>query len=282
MNARSRTSNLLQLTCLLAWALIAPAQPAAKLPVFDVVSIHPSKAATNGFRVRFLPDGTVSVVNAPLLAVIRQAFSLFNSNDDQISGLPSWAKSDRFDIQAKVAEADVPAMKTLLPEQRALMLQALLADRFALVAHKETRQLPVYALVIAKGGPRLKEADPAATYPNGMQGPDGKPVGAGMIRMGRDFLEAQAIPISQLLGMLTQATGRTVLDKTGLTGRYDIALKWAPEEPGMLNGAPAPPPDPSLPSIFTAVQEQLGLRLESQRGPVDVVVVEHLDKPTEN
>ena len=190
------------------------------------------------------------------------------------------AKSEHYDIQAKVEEADIPAYKALTNQQRGLMLQGLLADRFKMVAHTEVRELPIYALVVAKSGLKLKEADPANTYPSGIHGPDGKSTGAGMMRMGPTFIEGQAVPIGQLLGLLTQNTGRTVIDKTGLTGKYDISLKWTPEEPAMFNGAPAP--DSSYPPLFTALQEQLGLKLESQKGPVPGVVIDHIERPAEN
>ena len=269
---------------LAATIFIVPAHaqtPDPKLPAFDVTSVKPNKSGDGMFRSMYSPGG-IEITNTPILFVIRQAFNLFNSNDDQITGLPDWAKSERYDIRAKVSEADLPAYKALTREQRALMLQALLADRFKMVAHTETRELPIYALVVAKGGPKLHEANPGDTYPNGLHGPDGKGGGPGMMRMSPTSIEGQAIPISQLLGLLTQNTGRTVLDKTGLTGKYDISLHWTPDEPAMLNGAPAPPSDASGPSLFTALQEQLGLKLESQKGPVPGVVIDHLERPTEN
>lgn len=259
---------------------VAQSGAPAKLPIFDVVSVKLNKSGTNNFRSMYSPSGTVEITNTPLLFVIRQAYSLYNSNDDQITGLPEWAKTERYDIQAKVSEADAPVMKTLTREQRGEMLQGLLADRFKMVAHTETRERPVYALVVAKGGTKLHEADATNTYPDGIHAPDGKGGGAGMMRMGRDFIDAQAIPMSQLLGTLTQLSGRTVLDKTGLTGKYDVHLKWAPDDPGLVNGAPAP--ESAYPPLFTAIQEQLGLKLESQKGPVPGVVVDHIERPAEN
>ncbi len=252
--------------------------PTVALPAFDVVSVKPNKSGTNNFRSRFFPSGDVEVINASLLFVIRQAFSLYNSGDDQITGLPPWATTDRYDIQAKVSEADAPKMITLTQEQRGQMLQALLADRFKMVAHAVTREMPVYALVIARGGTKLHEADPANTYSTGLPGVGGKGAGgAGMMRMGTTFFEGQAITLGQLLGILTQNTGRTVIDKTGLTGKYDISLKWTPDETSASGSAAD-----AGPSLFTAIQEQLGLRLDSQRGPVPGVVIEHIERPTEN
>jgi len=258
----------------------APAHPpAARIPEFDVVSIKPNKSGSGMFRSMTIPDG-VHMENAPLIMVIRQAYGLFNSNDDLITGIPDWAKSDRFDIEAKVAGTDVDDLKKLTRDQRGQMLQTLLEDRFKLKAHRETMERPIYWLVVAKGGAKLKQAAEGDTYPNGIKSPDGKGRG-GMISMGRGLFTAQGIPISDLLSSLTQITGRTVLDKTGLTGTYDIALKWTPDDgpPPMLNGESDPNAPPNL---FTAIQEQLGLKLEAGKGPVQGLVVDRLEKPSEN
>jgi uncharacterized protein (TIGR03435 family) len=257
-----------------------PSQPAAaRIPEFDVVSIKPNKSGSGMFRSMTIPDGIRSE-NAPLIMLIRQAYGLFNSNDDLISGLPDWAKSDRFDIEAKVAGADLDDLKKLNRDQRGLMMQALLADRFKLKAHRETIERPIHSLVVAKGGEKLKPAREGDAYPNGIKGPDGVAHG-GMMSMGRNQLTAQGVPVANLVSMLTQITGRTVIDKTGLTGNYDIALKWTPDDgpPPMLNGEP----DPNAPpNIYTAVQEQLGLKLEAGKGPVEGLVIDRLEKPSEN
>ena len=162
------------------------------------------------------------------------------------------------------------------------MLQTLLADRFQLKAHRETRDLPVYYLVVTKDGPKLKQATTGDTYPNGVKEATG--ANTGVMRLARGQLTAHAVPISNILSALTQVTGRTVLDKTGLTGRYDVNLTWMPDEP-----VPTPGSDgtaqttsatsESAPSIFTAIQEQLGLKLESGKGPVDCLIVDHVAPP---
>ncbi len=167
------------------------------------------------------------------------------------------------------------------------MLQALLADRFQLKLHSDTKQLAVYALVLAKNGPKLQAAISGDTYPNGFKGPDGGG-GPGMIFMEGNGgpVTGQGVPIADLVRLLSQQLGRTVVDKTGLTGKYDFKLKWTPDEnqgpPGPPGADNAPPPDSSGPSIFTAVQEQLGLKLESQKGAVKILVVDHGEKPSEN
>jgi uncharacterized protein (TIGR03435 family) len=169
------------------------------------------------------------------------------------------------------------------------MLRPALADRFKLKVHTETKQLPVYKIVLAKGGSKLKEATAGDTYANGIKGPDG--VGRpGMMRFGPGQLTAQAVPMTSLTNMLSQQLHRTVLDKTGLTGKYDLELNWTPDQGAdpMFKGPEGSPqrgdaaPDSSGPSIFTALQEQLGLKLQSAKGPVETLVIDHVEMPSEN
>lgn len=173
------------------------------------------------------------------------------------------------------------------------MIQSLLADRFKLKVSHSTRELPVYALVVAKTGPKLHDAKPGDTYPNGIKGPDGRPVGgAGMMRMRPGQLIGQGFSIASLAGLLSQQLGRTVMDQTGLKGNYDFTLQWTSDQRpvampagpvGVSSGADGvPPSDSSGPSIFTALQEQLGLKLESTKGPVDIIVIDHIERPSEN
>ena len=170
------------------------------------------------------------------------------------------------------------------------MLQVLLVDRFKLAVHRETKELPIYSLVVAKGGSKLHEAKPGDTYPNGIKGPDGRPVprGSHFMRMGRGELTAQGIGMDDIAHLLTRQTGRTVVDNTGLKGNYDFTLHWTPDQIAPTpNGPGSGGPDSSTssesgPSIFTAIQEQLGLKLESQKGPVEILVVDHVERPSEN
>ena len=171
------------------------------------------------------------------------------------------------------------------------MMQMLLADRFKLKVHQETKELAIYALIVAKNGPKLHEAKPGDTYPNGLKGPDARS-GAGMMFGGREGLTAQGVPIANLVRHLSLQLGRTVIDKTGLAGKYDFTLKWTPDEirSSMFKGPESGPPGPastafsdsSGPSLFTALEEQLGLKLESQKGPVEIVVIDHVERPSEN
>lgn len=256
-----------------------------KVPAFDVVSVKPNKSDSGMVRIMAKPDG-YAASNVSLKMLIQNAYGI---REDLISGAPSWADSARFDIDAKVAGSDVDALKKLSPEQRRLVLRPLLADRFKLKIHTETKQLPVYELVVAKGGSKLKEATAGDTYANGIKGLDGVGRG-GLMRVGRGQLTAQAVPMTSLANMLSQQLQRTVLDKTGLTGKYDLELTWTPDQGAdpMFKGPEGSPqrgdaaPDSSGPSIFTALQEQLGLKLQSAKGPVETLVIDHVEMPSEN
>jgi bla regulator protein BlaR1 len=260
--------------------------------VYEVASIKPNKSANNMVRLMFLPDG-LSVTNGTLQMLIKDAYRI---EDHQISGGPSWLNSEHYDINAKMDSSTADELRKLGEDERMVerqrMLQALLADRFKLTLHRENKELPIYALVVAKGGPKLQEAKPGDTYPNGIKGPDGHAAGPGMMFMGKEGLTVQGIPIAVLVRHLSRQLGRTVVDKTGLTGKYDFTMKWTPDErqtpmfkgtegnqPG-TGGTSAP--ESSGPSIFTAIQEQLGLKLESQKGPVEILVIDYVERPSEN
>jgi uncharacterized protein (TIGR03435 family) len=262
------------------------------VPQFEVASIKPSAPDQRGMRIGNSPGGTLNISNLPLKELIMFAWSV---QPFQISGGPAWINSARYDISAKPdhkpKEDEVP-----------LMLQALLADRFQLKIHHETKELPIYALVVANKdgnlGPQLtasKEGGCTPFDPSKPPPPPGadKPpaLGCGNMMMGFDRLSAVSIQIEGLIPMLSRMLGRTVLDKTGLTGKFDISLHWTPDQSQAMQpppggpppGMPQPPPvDPNGPSIFTALQEQLGLKLESQKGPVDIIVIDHVEKPSEN
>jgi uncharacterized protein (TIGR03435 family) len=256
-----------------------------KIPTFDVVSVKPNKSNDGGMRIMFKADG-YSATNVSAKLLIQTAYGI---RQDLISGGPEWVESAGFDFDAKVAGPDVDVLKKLSPEQRRSMLQPALVDRFKLKVHTESKQLPVFELVVAKGGARLKEATPGDTYANGIKGPDG--VGrAGTMRMGPGQLMGQGIPITTLVNLLAQQLHKTVIDKTGLSGKYDLELTWTPDQGSdpMFKGADGgqpraePAPDASGPSIFTALQEQLGLKLQSAKGPVETLVIDHIEMPSEN
>ncbi len=281
------------------------ASAGAKPPEYDAVSIKPYQPEGDRMmiRVQMLGD-RYSAAGVSMKALIQYAYNL--KSEDQISGAGA-VGDKRFNVEAKMDAETVAALAKLSPEERTaqqrLMMQALMADRFKLKVHRESKDLPIYALVVAKGGPKLKEADPNAappSLPNGMKMPDGgpnatgmkipegAPRGNGMMMMRPGSITAQGVPISSLVNILTMQLHRQVVDKTGLTGKYDIELKFGPEDGkvGMMQGDPSAEAGPvttdSGPSIFTALQEQLGLKLEPTKGPVDTIVVDHLEMPSEN
>jgi uncharacterized protein (TIGR03435 family) len=191
--------------------------------------------------------------------------------------------------------ATTEALAKLSQAQRVLaqqqMLQALLADRFQLTVHRETKEGTIYTLVVAKGGPKLQEAKPGDTYPNGVTYPDGTHAGAGSMSGSQvtGDLTAQAVPIARLVQSLIQMLGHPVSDKTELKGVYDFKLQFTPDDRLQPpNGAApnarllVPPADSNAPSLFDALQEQLGLKLESGKGPVETLVVDQIEQPTEN
>jgi uncharacterized protein (TIGR03435 family) len=245
-------------------------------PTFDVVSVKTNKSGDNTLQMQALP-GRILVTNAPLLLLIRNAYTL---QSFQIVDGPDWLNTDRFDIQATA-----PGNPTQ-PEMQA-MLRRLLADRFKLVAHNDTRALPVYALTVARAdarlGPQLTAAAPCfAAPPNGppRQASPSDPAPCGF-RVGAGRLTAHGVTMAALAATLSTQSGRFVLNKTELAGDFDLDLQWTREastspDPG---GLPVPTDGPSL---FTALQEQLGLKLEAQRGPVNVLVVDSVQHPTEN
>ena len=256
---------------------------------YEVASIKPNKSGTNMIRLMFTPSG-LSGTNVTLGMLIRSAYGI---EENQISGGPSWLNSDHYDVDAKMDSPTADALHKLAEDQRRLaiqhMLQALLADRFKLAVHHDSKELSIYALVVAKSGPKLQQAKPGDTYPSGIKGPDGIGRG-GVMRMGRGQLTGQALPLSALARLLTEQLGRTVVDNTGLPGNYDFTLQWTPDEsqgasfrgPDTGPQGSAPSADSSGPSLFTALQEQLGLKLESQKGPVETYVIDHAEKPSEN
>jgi uncharacterized protein (TIGR03435 family) len=245
---------------------------------FDVVSVKLHNPDNRESRMQLTPDG-VRLSNLPLQDLIVQAYGLVLS--DQIVGLPNWANSQRFDIEAKVASGDVAAFRKLSLDQVRSMGRPILTDRFKFASHEEKRVLPLYALVVARDGSKL-------TPSSGQDGGAGGTTRAGVIQMrhassangttpGVNELTARGVTMDRLVSTLSQqGLGRVVLDSTGLTGHFDFKLSWAPESVA----AGTDTPDTSGPSIFTAVSEQLGLKLEPQKGPVPVLVIDHIEAPS--
>jgi uncharacterized protein (TIGR03435 family) len=257
-------------------APVPSAQVAA--PAFDVVSVKPNKSDSGGMSITGVGD-SFKGTNITVVDLVMNSHHL--TSDDLIFGLPGWARSAHFDVDAKIVNPDKKQTDNLTDDERMGMLLAILKDRFHFQAHLETRTLPVYNLVIAKGGPKFtgsSEAnkDIAATVAK-------KNLTHGGMMVGNGELIAGDTPVSSLVFSLTGAVGRTVIDKTGLTGKYTFELKWTPERQGPANPDNGQSdPQGSTSSIFTAVEEQLGLKLQSAKGPVQTLVVDHVEMPTEN
>jgi uncharacterized protein (TIGR03435 family) len=242
--------------------------------VFEVASIKASSPDAQGGVFHFQPAGGLSTSNGTVQQLIAFAYDI---QAFQISGAPSWITSARYDILAKPAHPDGPTdMQHLSDEQIRVMqdhlrtrVRALLADRFHLVLHRDTKEFPVYLLVTAKGGSKLRETQ-SDQNPN--------------VRAMRGRMEATAASVEILRRSLSVVLGRTVLDRTGLNGRYDFKMEWTPDAAPSAAGEPnaAIPADPEGPSIFSALQEQLGLKLEGGKGPVEIIVIDRLERPTEN
>ncbi len=295
----------------------ALAQTPADKPAFEVASVKPAPPPTPNLFMMGTRGGPgtsdpehASFSNVTQRMLIAQAYDV---QDYQISS-PGWLESERYDIVAKVP-------KGTTKEQFRLMLQNLLAERFHLTVHRETKSMPLYALMVAKSGPKMKEAAPpppadesaakdgpgpppgaGGGMPPIQMGKDGLPKlppgrGFGMMMMnGRTRLFGNAQPVSKLADALARQIGRPVTDKTGLTGTYDFNLEFDPAGlsgmrgvvPPLLpavgpDGPAANPPESESASLFTALQEQLGLKLELKKGPLDVLVIDHSEKvPVEN
>ena len=247
------------------------AETNVKLPEFDVVSVRENKSDSGMMRWMYTADG-LNITNLSIKALIASAYDI---KQFLISGGPSWVDSTAFDVQAKVAPEDVPAMKKLTPTQRGLMLRKILAERFHLAVHIETKTLPVYDLVLAAGGPKFKASAPNPA-PSPDADPSDKPKPRSWISMGDGMLKLQDMPLSGLANQLGYSLERIVIDKTGLTGKYDLSLRWTP-----VNEPPATDADPP-PDLFNALQEQLGLKLEPSKGPVQTLVIDHVEMPSAN
>ena len=261
---------------------------------YEVVSIKPNKSGSAIPGGRPSDDG-ISVTNFPLTFLVAGAFGVGN---DRIVGMPGWLSTDRFDINAKMDAATADALKKLSTDDRRAaqqhMLQALFVDRCKLAFHRETKELPTMTLVLGKNGPKFKESKPGDAPEGGIKVPDGKG-GTGTMLVGeKGMLTFRGLPITFLVGILSQQLGQTVVDKTGLTGKYDFSWQFVPSAAMIrqFGGTPADggsagassgiPADPDGTDLFTAVQEQLGLKLESGKGPVEIIVIDHMEKPSDN
>src|SRR5262245_40529750 len=247
------------------------AQTAGSAVEFEVAAVRPNDSGPGSSSSR-MRNGSYESTNEPLFELVRSAFQV---REYQIIG-PDWLKFDRYDVRAKAPDGTAQ-------DQIPLMLQSLLAERFKMKFHRETRELPILALLVARGGPKLTPATDSDTVgPNrnvapapapstsATAGAGGAPSGSGS---GSRLSTMHSVgTLTSFAGNLSRQVDRPVIDITGLTGKYDMRLAFKP--------ASAPPEDPG-PTIFTALTEQLGLRLEARKGPVEVIVIDSIEKVRE-
>lgn len=285
-----------------AQASPSTAPPDVPLPSFEVASVKKHAADDDGGRGMRVSMGgrDVSQFQASNVTAKMLVATAYNVKEFQISGGPSWIDSEHWDINAKVEDSLAEQLQKLPRQQQqaqqALMIRSLLLDRFALQVTRSTKEGNVLALVIAKGGPKLKQAPP----PDPQAGPaapsappaPGQPFTARpgqtmmMMNNGLAVLASNGVPISNLVNMLSLQLGQQVADQTGLKGTYQYTLQFTPQGGG-LGGMPPPPgsdasSDNNTASIFTALQEQLGLKLESTKGQIDTITIDRIEQPSEN
>ena len=255
---------------------------------YQQVSVTPGESVNGVIQTRiiFTPD-SLRAKNQTLQELLKLAYGVQAS---QISGGPDWLATALFNVDAKLDEPTVAELKKLSPEQqkmeRDLMFQNLLADQFKVALHRESRLLPAQVLVIAKNGPKIQPAKPGDTYPNGIKGPDGSPAGPHKFNFGPDGVIVQALPMSFVANNLATHLGQPVIDGTGLTGDYDFTLKFSPEgataheENGRkVTTTSLSSLDAHNAALISAIEEQLGLKLDPQTIPLPVLVVDRAEKP---
>lgn len=233
---------------------------AAKLPTYDVVSIKPNKTGDGNYGIR-TGDDSLTATNVSLKFLASMTYDI---KPELISGISGPIDSARFDVIAKIVDSDPAAMKKLSDKQRLAMVLPVLMERFQLKAHTEIKTLPVYELVVIQDGPKFKQSS-NDTQENGLWN----------VNNNQGTITAHDYSMTSLASLLTDVAHRTVIDKTGLTGKYDLTLKWS-QDVGSDSTTDTGP------SIFTALQEQLGLKLKPAKGPVKTLVVDHVAMPSEN
>jgi uncharacterized protein (TIGR03435 family) len=229
-------------------------------PTFEVATIRTTNPVNDGHtHINYPEGGGFSAGNITLAALMQWAFDM---PQKQILDGPAWMGSDRFDIQAKSDAATDARLRSLASDEskamKRRMVQALLEDRFALKVHREVRTLAAYDLVVGKDGSKLQVSTSS-----------GKSIG-----MGRDHFNGEGLTMEIIAEELSLVAGKIVVDKTGLDGRYDLKLKWTPDDAVVMEDSP--------PSLFTAIEEQLGLKLKAAKEPVAVIAVDHVEQPSAN
>ena len=267
-----KSGSLLLLAAGLLSTAVAPAQLAhkgpaetialaASLPPYDVVSVKINHSGEQSWNINTHDDRLI-IHNVPLKSILEFTYDI---HQDLIFGVTGPVSDANFDIEAKVVPPNGAAPPKLTDRQLTAMIIPLLADRFHLKAHLQTKTLPVYDLVVAHGGLKIKLSQDQRT-------------GGGWNLNGQNsevVLSGKSDTMADLASAIADPVGRKVIDKTGLTGTADITLKWTDDVAAEQGG-------PNVVSIFTALEDQLGLRLQPSKGPVDTLVIDHVEMPTEN
>jgi uncharacterized protein (TIGR03435 family) len=255
---------------LTAGGLCQPASSRPDFSEFEVATIKPAPSGASGRWIRMLSTHEFAANNHALKTLIAAAYNL---SPRAISGGPGWVESDRYDILAKAPGEFRPNLNAQMA-----MLRKLLADRFQLTFHREPRELPVYALTVAKGGPKLKESTVVADA-----SPAGAPPLTFVVMSQRVQLPGRYATMADLASVMQRsALDLPVLDKTGLPGRYDFDLEFTPDETVFGGGLGRGSEDSAKPGLFAAIQQQLGLRLEATKGAVDALVIDRVVRPSAN
>jgi len=250
---------------------------ASDMPSFDVVSVKQSREDNESFKIQFTADG-FTARNVTVLMLLQEAYGMFE--DDRITGIPKSFSTQTFDIEAKIDPSKESSFEKLGLAQRRLLLQQILADRFQLVVKRESRDLSTYELQIDKNG--FKPKDIGVT---GINRGDSKTIAGTVTQSRPGLLQVRGISMASVVQLLTPVVGRPVIDKTGLLGRYDFSLHWIPDElsnssqvsnggegSDQMNGG----------SIFSALREQLGLKLVAAKAPIESLTVVRISQPSEN
>jgi uncharacterized protein (TIGR03435 family) len=234
-------------------------------PNYDVATVKVNNTGSGSSRLS-TRDGMLQATNVQLEMLLEGAF---DTRRDQIAGLPHWAQVEHYDIVAKVVDMDAQQLRGLSEEQRRAMLQRLLQQRFHLQTHVERRTLSLLKLVVTKEGIKFAEWQKPAEDQDGIKG---------SMNVNNEEMTATGVQMVSLVRFLSSLTHMPVVDETGLKGAYNLHLKWQREEEEQSSGLH----DQALPTIYAALPEQLGLKLDSGKGPVEVLVIDNIEQPSEN
>lgn len=248
-----------------AQAKSSPSHAATASPDYDVATVKVNNTGSTSSHLD-ISDDILRATNVQLETLLEFAFDI---RRNQMVGLPHWAQVERYDLAAKVVDIDLQQFRELSDDQQRVMLQHLLEDRFHLQTHVETRTLPLLKLIVKKEGIKFTEWKKSTDDQDPRQG---------SMQVNNQEMTAIGVSMERLARFLSSQTHMPVVDETGLKGAFNVHLKWQREEEGQASGLH----DQGLPTIYAALPEQLGLRLESGKGPVNVLVVDNIEQPVEN